>query len=65
MALVKEIRTSNGALVRIFDDELAKDQAAAWAEARRVRSHIYWQMYRAGTLPEQQAAKTAEQQACR
>ena len=65
MALVKEIRTSNGALVRIFDDELDKDQSAAWAEARRVRSRIYWQMYRACTLPEQQAAKAAEQQACR
>lgn len=32
-----------GAVVRMHTDRLAADQPAAWANARKVHSQIYWE----------------------
>lgn len=55
MAVVREYKHPNGCTVRIHDDDLAKDQKKAWAEAYKVAEKIHWQHVLADLARQQQA----------
>lgn len=63
MALVKIYTHENlpelpeGVTARVFDDDLEKDQEAAWAHARRVHDRIYWEIERKKHRNEKEASK--------
>lgn len=46
MAVVKTIKYPNGPIVRIMDDDIAPDQAAAWAHAIEVHARVHWEIER-------------------
>ena len=46
MAVVKTIKFDWGPTVRIHDDDLEKDQEAAWKHAREVQAKIHYDLMR-------------------
>lgn len=61
MAVVMEFIASTGARVRVHDDDLAPDQEAAWREAYKVKSRIFWENKRREAKEAARAAQAKPQ----